>query len=227
MDGWIGHALTPDEAFKNLHIFNGKTTNAKGIPLVSDQTNGYYDPPQKKTYEELGNLGFLSVTVQDETGKPVSGATVRLPGDPLQEMTSTAQGIANFKSYLGRAPIEVSPPEKLGLKLGRGESFVESMRIIQLTVVLKKKPADFKIAIMAPSNGTKVQEADVVVTGTLSDQEVPQVVINFNGKPITVSPRDKQFSATVTLQKGENVFFAEAEQTSSESIKISLDKPSS
>ena len=31
----------------------------------------------------------------------------------------------------------------------------------------------------------------------------------------------------MTLQKGENVFFAEAEQTSSESIKISLDKPSS
>src|SRR5438105_2971237 len=96
VDGWIGRSLTPQEAFENPHIFNGRKTNAQGNPLITDQTNAYDNPQQEKSFNAMGNKGAMRVEVVDEAGNPVPGALVRLKMDEPQEKTTTAQGIDFF-----------------------------------------------------------------------------------------------------------------------------------
>ncbi len=136
VDGWIGNALTPTEAFENKHIFNKRTTSPDGKEIVSDQTGAYYDPRAEANLKALGNKGKLRVELVDEKKKPVAGATIKLKTQEPQEVVATAQGIATFTTYPGKIEIDVTPPKGSPLRPAHGEVSVETRRLITVLFTL-------------------------------------------------------------------------------------------
>jgi hypothetical protein len=78
------------------------------------------------------------------------------------------------------------------------------------------------VAITAPADGTKSKQADITITGTVTDAQVSQVTISIGGKSVTAAVKGGQFSASATLAQGQNVIEASVGSSRSNPITVTL-----
>lgn len=226
VDGWIGHSLTPSDARDNRWVFNGKTG---GKMVVTDQTNGYDNPKAAEFLAELGNRGIVEVTVKDAKGNAVAGALVTLRAQEAQQLTTSPQGIARFKGYPGQVTIGAVGPGDSDLGQGEGAVYVETGRVMSLTIVLKEV-AESTVTITAPQSGLQTAASDVTVTGTFKKLENNSLLVELNGSRHVASVDDasKQFHITLPIDMGENTIRAHCGSAASGVVVVTrVDKPKS
>lgn len=173
---------------------------------------------------KLDGKGILKVSVQDEDGKPVESATVRLIADQGQTRKTGASGSVNLICKPGQARVEVDPPKGSDLETGSGQATVKADGVA--SVVVKLKGAKKTIRITDPADGTTVTTPSVSVAVKCEKITAKEIGFLINGsEKARVTIPGQSFRASLQLTAGRNEIQATDGKVKSNTVVVNVEKP--
>jgi len=171
VDGWVGGAI------RSSRMWNYRALRAT---RYEEATAGFDDPGQYEAQETLRGLENLNITVLDDRGEPVRGATVTVEGPETRTLPTSEAGLAAFSLVKeGGYGVTVAPPATRPLLPTTESISVQPLRMRQpntLTLHLEARPIEpFALTVRVfdeayePVPGAAVSVHDGLVTGTTDE----------------------------------------------------------
>jgi len=213
VDGWTGSSWTAGFAQYHYLYHSGKQND--------DMTDTRDNRERYKKYLAMANKGNLQVMVKRaDTGAVVKGAEVVLEAAVGTHRSTQQEGFIMFDSIpASQYGITVIPEVNSGLKSSAGHVTVDERRILDITIELQL----VTIGVVSPENGSTVSEPDQVVAGTVDEDAVTSVNLNFNGNSQALSVSGGKFQTNVELQPGENTLYASIAEIKSNTVKVKFE----